>query len=111
MPLVDADTVMSEVVITMTAKHFGCVAVVDDTGRLIGIVTDGDLRRHMDEQLLAQKACDVMTKEPYTLPPDRLAASALRIMNERSITSIFVVEDVNPVGIVHIHDLLRAGIV
>ena len=95
----------------MTTKRFGCVGVVDDKGHLIGIVTDGDLRRHMDEKLLVQKARDVMSKEPRTLPPDRLAASALRMMNERSITSIFVVEDATPIGIVHIHDLLRAGIV
>jgi len=110
-PLVDGDTVMSEVLITMTAKCFGCVGVVNDKARLIGIVTDGDLRRHMAGQLLVQKARDIMTKEPLTLPPDRLAASALRLMNERSITSIFVVEDKTPIGIVHIHDLLRAGIV
>jgi arabinose-5-phosphate isomerase len=110
-PLVEADTVMSQVLITMTTKRFGCVGVVDDKGHLIGIVTDGDLRRHMDEKLLVQKARDVMSKEPRTLPPDRLAASALRMMNERSITSIFVVEDATPIGIVHIHDLLRAGIV
>ena len=110
-PLVDGDTVMSEVLITMTAKRFGCVGVVNDKARLIGIVTDGDLRRHMAGQLLVQKARDIMTKGPLTLPPDRLAASALRLMNERSITSIFVVEDKTPIGIVHIHDLLRAGIV
>ncbi len=110
-PLVGGDTVMSEVLITMTAKRFGCVGVVDDKTRLIGIVTDGDLRRHMAGQLLVQKAREIMTKGPLTLPPDRLAASALRLMNERSITSIFVVEDTTPIGIVHIHDLLRAGIV
>lgn len=110
-PLVDGNTVMSEVLITMTAKRFGCVGVVDDKAHLIGIVTDGDLRRHMAGQLLVQKAREIMTKGPLTLPPDRLAASALRLMNERSITSIFVVEDTTPIGIVHIHDLLRAGIV
>ena len=95
----------------MTAKRFGCVGVTDDKARLIGIVTDGDLRRHMAGQLLIRKARDIMTKGPLTLPPDKLAASALGLMNERSITSIFVVEDKIPIGIVHIHDLLRAGII
>lgn len=110
-PLANGDTVMSEVLITMTAKRFGCVGVTDDKARLIGIVTDGDLRRHMAGQLLIRKARDIMTKGPLTLPPDKLAASALGLMNERSITSIFVVEDKIPIGIVHIHDLLRAGII
>jgi arabinose-5-phosphate isomerase len=110
-PLVDVDAAMSEALITMTAKHFGCLGIIDGKQRLAGIVTDGDLRRHMEVGLLEKKACDVMTPDPLTLPSDTLAASALRMMYERQITSIFVVDNGSVAGIVHIHDLLRAGIV
>lgn len=109
-PLAPATMAMTDALLIMTAKSFGCVGVVDAGGRLIGIVTDGDLRRHMNRELLAQTAETVMTRNPRTIPPTLLAAQALGYMNERKITSLFVVVDEKPVGIVHIHDCLRAGI-
>ncbi len=111
LPIIDGEEAMSDALLIMTAKHFGCVGVIDDRSCLKGIITDGDLRRHMGPNLLASKSFDVMTPDPQTLPPDTLAASALRMMNEREITALFVVSDEKPIGIVHIHDLLRAGIV
>ena len=111
MPVVGSASPMDETILVMTAKSLGCAGVVDETGRLIGIVTDGDLRRHMKSDLLTATAGQVMTKAPKTIDPSLLAAEALRVMNEKSITSLFVVEDGRPIGVLHIHDLLRAGIV
>ncbi len=112
LPLCTRDTRMDEAILIMTTKRFGCVGVVDDSGDLIGIITDGDLRRHMDPDLLARRAGEVMTPEPQTIRLQALAAEALGVMNmrERPITSIFVVEGRCPRGIVHIHDCLRAGV-
>ena len=112
LPLCTPDCPMAEAILTMTAKRFGCVGVVDDSGALSGIITDGDLRRHMDNDLLGQRAGDVMTGKPKTIRPQALAVEALRMMNmtERPFTSLFVVENEQPLGIVHIHDCLRAGI-
>ncbi|MBK18249.1 MAG: KpsF/GutQ family sugar-phosphate isomerase [Rhodospirillaceae bacterium] len=112
-PLVSAETPMAEALIIMTNKSFGCVGITDAEGALSGIVTDGDLRRHMDKGLLNQSAGDVMTESPRTVGPNELAAAALKMMNkdERPVTALFVLEDNRPVGILHIHDLLRAGIV
>ena len=101
---------MSESIIKMTEKRFGCVGVVDDGGLLIGVITDGDLRRHMGDNLFSRPATEIMTAAPRTIRPQALAAEALAVMNESSITSLFVVEDGAPVGILHIHDCLRAGI-
>ncbi len=113
-PLCRPDTAMSEAILIMTQGTFGCVGITDDGGVLIGIITDGDLRRHMDPGLLAVPAREVMTGPPRTIRPQALAAEALGIMNgvrdERPITSLFVVENDRPVGIVHIHDCLRAGV-
>jgi arabinose-5-phosphate isomerase len=110
LPLVSDTTPMQQVLITMTAKRFGCAGVVDASGSMLGIVTDGDLRRHMGEGLMKQTAREVMTANPVTVTPHQLAAEALGIMNSKSITCLFVVEDTKPVGILHIHDCLRAGI-
>ena len=110
LPLVEPGAVMADVLITMTGKGFGCVGVVDDDGMLVGIVTDGDLRRHMSQDLLAKPAVEVMTSNPQTIRPDALASEALRLMNARTITNLFVVSDGRPSGIVHIHDCLRAGV-
>ena len=110
LPLVQDSDKMNEVLLTITAKKFGCAGVLDSSGNLLGIITDGDLRRHMQPNLLAQPAGEVMTKNPVTIRPSALAAEALAIMNERSITSIFVVEAGKPKGILHIHDCLRAGV-
>jgi arabinose-5-phosphate isomerase len=110
LPLVSDTTPMQQVLITMTAKRFGCAGVVDSSGIMVGIVTDGDLRRHMGEGLMKQTACEVMTANPVTVTPNQLAAEALGIMNSKSITCLFVVEAEKPVGILHVHDCLRAGI-
>jgi arabinose-5-phosphate isomerase len=101
---------MSECILKMTEKRFGCVGVVDDDGWLSGVITDGDLRRHMGENLLARSVTEVMTATPRTIRPQALAAEALAVMNECSITSVFVVESREPVGILHIHDCLRVGV-
>jgi arabinose-5-phosphate isomerase len=110
LPLVGPETPMQEVLITMTAKRFGCAGVVDGQNHLLGIITDGDLRRHMSSQLLEATASEVMTANPKTIKPQALAAEALAVMNGRSITNLFVLEDNKPVGIIHVHDCLRAGV-
>jgi arabinose-5-phosphate isomerase len=111
LPLVGAETDMADVLLVMTAKSLGCAGVIDTEGKLAGILTDGDLRRHMSPDLLTAKAGEVMTASPRTVPPNLLAAEALRQMNARSITSLFVVEaDGRPVGVLHVHDCLRAGL-
>lgn len=110
-PLVPIDTGMADAILAMTAKSFGCVGIVDATGRLAGIVTDGDLRRHMGDSLLRARVATVMSRRPKTIRPQALAAEALAKMNQNAITSLFVVDGANkPLGIVHIHDCLRAGI-
>ncbi len=112
-PLVSRDTVMGDALLVMTQKGFGVVGVTDDSGSLLGIVTDGDLRRHM-QGLLEMTAEAVMTVAPRTIEPDALAEEALAEMNDRKITCLFVVAPDGlgqPVGILHIHDCLRAGIV
>jgi arabinose-5-phosphate isomerase len=111
-PLVRRNAVMAEAILVMTTKSFGCVGVTDDAGRLIGIVTDGDLRRHMaDDDLLRATVDKVMSGKPKTIRPQALAAEALGQMNASAITSLFAVDDKRrPLGILHIHDCLRAGI-
>ncbi|KAF0223059.1 MAG: arabinose-5-phosphate [Rhodospirillaceae bacterium] len=111
LPLVSPQAGMTEVILEMTAKSLGCVGVVGDDGLLAGIITDGDLRRHLRADLMSQPAIEVMTRNPKTVLPSLLAAEALRVMNEKSITSLFVVEDGRPLGVLHVHDLLRAGVV
>jgi arabinose-5-phosphate isomerase len=110
LPLVAPTTPMSDVVLIMTKKTFGVAGVVDSAGKLIGIVTDGDLRRHI-HNLFNLTAADVMTKSPRTTPATVFAAEAMRRMNEWKITSVFVVENGKPVGILRMHDILRAGAV
>ena len=92
------------------AKGFGCVAVIDRDGKLAGVVTDGDLRRHMRADLLQTPVDAVMTAKPKTVRPGQLASEALQILNASKITALIVVESERPVGIVHFHDLLRAGV-
>jgi arabinose-5-phosphate isomerase len=110
LPLTSADTVMSEAIVVMTEKALGCLGVVDHDGFLKGIITDGDLRRHMGDGLLVARAADIMTPEPKTVAPDLMASAALEVINASAITALFVVENGRPVGILHIHDLLRAGV-
>jgi arabinose-5-phosphate isomerase len=111
-PLVDAGLPMHEVIPVMSEKRFGCVGVVDSKGSLLGVITDGDLRRTLVENLLSRAAGEVMTTAPKTIKPQALAAEAVALMNERKITNLFVVGEQSrqPVGILHIHDLLKAGI-
>jgi arabinose-5-phosphate isomerase len=111
-PLVAPQTPMREALLVMTEKRFGCVGVVASDGSLAGIITDGDLRRHIDG-LFERSAGEVMTPGPKTAPPSMLAAEALKKMTETapSSTVLFVVEDARPVGILHIHDLVRAGVI
>jgi arabinose-5-phosphate isomerase len=113
MPLAAPDAAMDRALLVMTEKHFGCLGVVDAAGRLVGIVTDGDLRRAMGPDLLARHVGAIMTASPRTIGPDALAAEALHEMTARArpITALFVVDaDGRPVGILHLHDLLRAGL-
>jgi arabinose-5-phosphate isomerase len=109
-PLVAAGAPMSEALVEMSAKGFGCVGITDARGSLIGIVTDGDLRRHMRPDLLQARVEDVMTRSPKTVTPDQLASEALEILNSSKITALIVAEAGKPIGIIHIHDLLRAGV-
>ncbi len=110
LPLAHVNVVMSEALVAMTEKSFGCLGAVDDSGSLIGIITDGDLRRHMGGDLLSAHVGEIMTRCPKTVAPDTLASSALELINSSSITALFVVDEGKPVGIVHIHDLLRIGV-
>lgn len=110
LPLIGAEARMSDVLIEMSSKSFGCVGVADTGGLLLGIVTDGDLRRHMADDLLTRRAGDIMTATPKTIRPEALAADALRQMNSSAITNLFVVDEKGIAGLLHIHDLLRAGV-
>jgi arabinose-5-phosphate isomerase len=109
-PLIGRGRPMSEAIVEMSAKGFGCVAVTDATGRLAGVITDGDLRRHMRGDLLRAPVDEVMTAAPKTVRPDQLASEALQLLNASKITALIVVDAARPVGIVHFHDLLRAGV-
>ena len=110
MPLIALTAAVSEAILVMTAKAFGCVGVIDKNDSLVGIVTDGDLRRHMADNLLELRVEDVMTKAPKSIRPNALAAEAVWIMNQNSITSLFIAQNRKPLGIVHMHDCLRAEI-
>jgi arabinose-5-phosphate isomerase len=113
-PLASPDTPMDRALLLITEKRFGCLGIINADGKLLGIITDGDLRRAMGPELLTRQAHEVMTTAPRTIGPEALAAEALHIMNarERPITSLFVVDTRGrPVGILHLHDVLRAGIV
>jgi arabinose-5-phosphate isomerase len=113
MPLASPDLAMDRALLVMTEKRFGCLGVTGADEKLVGIVTDGDLRRHMGPDLLSRRVGDIMTLSPQTIAPDALAAEALHVMNarERPITSLFVIDSAGrPIGVLHVHDLLRAGV-
>lgn len=110
LPIVSAGERMSNALVVMTEKSFGCLGVTGENGKLVGIVTDGDLRRHMSPALLERTAGEIMTKNPKTIRTDMLASAALQIINASAITALFVEEKGLPVGIIHIHDLLRTGV-
>jgi arabinose-5-phosphate isomerase len=109
MPLCSSRQLMSEAIIEMSAKGLGCVGIVDDGGKLIGIVTDGDVRRHMKPALMEMPVSDVMTRSPKQCRPDQLVSEIIEALNSHKITAMFVVEGAQPVGVVHLHDLLRVG--
>ncbi len=98
---------MSKALITMTKKSFGCIGVVDNTKKIIGIITDGDLRRNLNSKFFDKKACEIMTKNPTIADKSMLVAEAINLMNKKKITSLFVCDRKVPIGIIHIHDLLR----
>jgi arabinose-5-phosphate isomerase len=110
LPLVALGTPMADAIAEMTAKTFGCVGITDGDGFLAGIITDGDLRRHMSPDLLSRSVETVMTREPVTVRPDQLVSEALEVLNTLKKTQLMVVEAGRPVGVVHFHDLLRAGV-
>ncbi len=110
-PLIKLGATMGEAVVQISAKGFGCVGVVGADGKLAGIVTDGDLRRHMRPDLMVAKVDDVMTRAPRTVTPETLGVEALEMLNSRKISAMLVVDQGNiPCGIVHLHDLLRLGV-
>ncbi len=110
MPLASESASMSEIILTMTGKRFGCVGLTDESGRLCGIITDGDLRRHWGERMQEKKPAEIMTRAPRVAQLGSLASSALEMMNRMKITVLFIVDGAKPVGVLHIHDLLRAGV-
>jgi arabinose-5-phosphate isomerase len=108
-PLKPLGTPMSDAIIEMTTKGFGCVGITDARGHLAGIITDGDLRRHMRNDLLDARVDEVMTRAPKTVRPDQLISETLEILNSVKVTALFAVDAGKPVGVIHVHDLLRAG--
>jgi arabinose-5-phosphate isomerase len=110
LPLIRADATMDEAIAEISRKGFGSVVVVDEAGHLAGIVTDGDLRRNLRPDLGSLPVSAVMTRNPRTVAPDALLAKALEIQESAKITTLIVVEDARPVGLVHYLDLLRAGV-
>lgn len=110
-PLVSPDAPMSDAILVMSEKSFGCVGVAGADGKLVGVITDGDLRRHMDDGLLARSVDEIMHRDPKTITAAHLAAEALGLMNRFGITALFVVDDgLRPAGFLHMHDCLRAGV-
>lgn len=110
-PSVAQEESMSEALIEITSKHLGCTGVVNDNSELIGVITDGDLRRGLENNLLQRTAQEIMTANPTTIKADLLAVEAIALMNKKSITSLFVVDDNSKiVGVLHIHDCLKSGI-
>jgi arabinose-5-phosphate isomerase len=110
LPLAREDDVMSQALVTMTSKALGCLGIVDRNGRFVGIITDGDLRRHMGQDLLNATAGQIMTRNPKTIAATMLASAALEQINASRITALFVLENGKPTGVVHVHDLLRLGL-
>ena len=108
-PLAPLGTAMSDAILEMSAKGFGCIGITDTRGMLVGIITDGDLRRHMRKNLLDARVDEVMTRAPKTVRPDQLISETLDILNSLKVTALFAVEAGKPVGVIHVHDLLRAG--
>lgn len=110
-PLVSQNAPFGDVLLEMTSKAFGCTGVIDDEKRLVGVITDGDLRRHLGENLLQESAQGLMTTTPLTIGPGKMVTEALTLMNSKEVTSLFVCDaDKKLLGILHLHDCLRAGV-
>lgn len=110
LPLADGDSKVADALVEMTVKSLGCIGIVTTNNQLEGIITDGDLRRHLNDGVFALPVRDIMTVGPKTIRPSALASEAVQIMNEKTITNLFVTEDNTVVGVIHIHDCLRAGV-
>lgn len=111
LPLVAEKTAMSQALDVMTDKAMGCLGIINAAGELAGIITDGDLRRHMSKDLFSKTVEDIMTASPKTIGPNELASTAIELINSSAITNLFVVEDKKPIGILHLLDLYRIGVV
>ena len=107
LPLAKETEKMSKALLTMTNKSFGCIGVINNKNKLVGIITDGDLRRNMGSSMVNKKATELMTKNPTIGNENMLVSETLHIMNNKKITSLFICKNKIPIGIVHIHDLLR----
>ena len=107
LPLINENTLMSTALIEMTKKRFGCLGVISKSNKLIGIITDGDLRRHMGNSILNKKTSYIMTKDPKTVDQNIFAFEALDIMKKNKITQVFVTKNNKPIGILHIHDCIE----
>jgi arabinose-5-phosphate isomerase len=111
MPILEENSNMQQVLLEMTSKRLGCVGFVNASGEFTGMLTDGDLRRCLSTEILNKKAVELMTQNPKTVSKDIMASEALKIMHDKKITNIFIVEDKKPIGVIHIHDLLNNGVV
>ncbi len=107
LPLANLDEKMSKALLTMTKKSFGCIGVVNSKKQIVGIITDGDLRRKLNSKFFEKKASEIMTKKPTLANKEMLVGEAINLMNTKKITSLFICDKKKPIGIVHIHDLLR----
>ena len=110
MPILDENSNMQAVLLEMTSKRLGCVGFINQAGDLTGILTAGDLRRCLSSKILEEKAIDLMTHNPKTISPNAMTAEALKIMHDKKITNLFVLDGKKPVGVIHIHDLLNNGV-
>lgn len=110
MPILDENSNMQAVLLEMTSKCLGCVGFINQDGIFTGMLTDGDLRRCLSPSILEEKAVNLMTKNPKTVSKDMISAEALKIMHDKKITNMFVVENQHPIGVIHIHDLLNNGV-
>ena len=110
MPILEENSNMQQVLLEMTSKRLGCVGFINQQGELTGMLTDGHLRRCLTPEILNKKAVEIMTKNPKTISKDVMASEAMKIMHDKKITNIFIVEDNKPIGVIHIHDLLNNGV-
>ena len=111
LPLVPETTTMSNAIIEMSKKRFGCLGIISNKKNLAGIITDGDLRRHMNNDILNKNVKDIMKKNPKTVNPEIYVTDALEIMEKNKITQVFVVKNKKPMGILHIHDCIELGLI